>query len=207
MESKYLEWARKLQALVQTGIHFNNNPFDQERYREIQQIADEMMAEHYSMTPGEVHEFHRQETGYATPKVVVRGVVFKEDAILMVREKMDGRWTLPGGFADVNEPPSLAVEREIFEESGYLAKCIKLLGIYDQRLNPHIPPFPFHVYKLFFLCEFKGGEAKPSIETLEINFFKETEIPEDLSRTRASRDEILRCFEQYRHPDWPTQFD
>jgi ADP-ribose pyrophosphatase YjhB (NUDIX family) len=139
--------------------------------------------------------------------VDVRGVVFKASKILLVREILDNhRWTLPGGWADVNETPGESVEREVFEESGFHTKAVKLLAVYDRTKQGHPNPFPYHVYKLFFLCEIIGGNAAISQETSEIDFFSEDHIPE-LSTSRVTRNQIERFFEHYRNPDWPTDFD
>jgi ADP-ribose pyrophosphatase YjhB (NUDIX family) len=145
------------------------------------------------------------QVGHATPKVDVRAVVFRDDAILLVRERAEGRWTLPGGWADINESPSEAVVREAYEESGYRIRAVKLLALYDRNKHAH-PPYPFHAYKLFFQCELVGGAPVQSVETDSIGFFREDELPE-LSLMRVTPAQIARCFEHYRHPDWPTDFD
>jgi ADP-ribose pyrophosphatase YjhB (NUDIX family) len=146
------------------------------------------------------------QSGYATPKVDVRGVVFREGKILMVREAQDGLWTLPGGWADPNEPPSESVTREIFEEAGFMTRAVKLLAVFDREKHAHSPPYAFHIYKLFIRCEIESGEARPSIETLEAGFFPEDGIPE-LSVARVTAGQIARCFEHLRHPEWPADFD
>jgi ADP-ribose pyrophosphatase YjhB (NUDIX family) len=147
-----------------------------------------------------------QEAGYATPKVDVRGVVFQADQILLVKEKADGRWTLPGGWADVNESPKEAVVREIREESGYETLPTKLLAVYDRSKHGHEPPFPFHVYKLFILCELIGGQSATSSETSDVGFFAEEALPE-LSHSRVTVSQIKRFFEYYREGDLPTDLD
>ena len=207
MEPIWITWAKALQAIAQTGLHFGESEYDAERYRQIQTIAAEMFAHHTNIDSSRILDLFSQESGYATPKVDVRGVVFQNSQILMVREVLDRhRWTLPGGWADVNEPPATAVTREIFEESGYQTKAVKLLAVYDRTQQGHTPPLPFHVYKMFFLCELMGGEASPSYETSEVAFFPEDQIPE-LSRSRVLPHQIQRFFEYYRNPDLPTDFD
>jgi len=145
------------------------------------------------------------ESGYATPKVDVRGVVFRDDAILLVQERRDGQWTLPGGWADVNDSPAEATEREIWEESGYRARAVKLLACWDRNKHGH-PPYGYHIYKLFFQCELLGGEPTESTETADVGWFREDEIP-PLSLPRVTPAQIARFFEHYRHPEWPTDFD
>jgi ADP-ribose pyrophosphatase YjhB (NUDIX family) len=207
MNFQWLEWAQKLQAIAQTGLTYRNHPFDSDRYDQILQIAAEIMATGAKEDPTHVLNLFRQESGHATPKVEVRGAVFQDHKLLLVQERDDGLWTLPGGWVDVGESPSRAVEREIFEESGYETEAIKLLAVYDRSHPRHgFPPAPHQVYKLFFQCNLIGGTATGSIETNAVEFFAETEIPE-LSPTRVRRSHIDRLFEYHRNPDLPTEFD
>src|SRR5208282_547793 len=145
------------------------------------------------------------DSGYATPKVDVRAAVFRDSKLLLVKEREDGCWTLPGGWADVGDSPSSATVREVKEESGYDVKVRKLLALLDRNLHGH-PPIPHHAYKLFFLCEILGGEAMTGDETEDVAFFGEGEIP-PLSLTRVTPAQVFQLFEHLRHPEWPTQFD
>ncbi|MBD2463137.1 NUDIX hydrolase [Oscillatoria sp. FACHB-1407] len=207
MDTQWLKWAQKLQAIAQCGLTYSQNPFDIDRFQQVQQIAAEIMATHSNVEPNLVLDLFKRETGYATPKVDVRGAVFQNDKILLVKEKFDGLWTLPGGYVDVGEPPSLAVEREVYEESGYQTRAVKLLALYDRDHPRHNhPPFEHHIYKLFFLCELLGGSPIDNVETEEATFFAEDEIP-DLSLSRVMPAQISRLFAHYRHPDWQTDFD
>jgi ADP-ribose pyrophosphatase YjhB (NUDIX family) len=203
---RWLEWTTRLQAIAQTGLTFARDPYDIERYEAIREIAAEMLAAGSGLELSVIRNLVSADSGYATPKVDVRGAVFRGDRLLLVREKADGCWTLPGGWADVCESPAGNTEREVFEESGFRVRATKLLGIFDRARHPHEPPFPFHVYKLFFLCEVIGGAEKPSSETDAVGFFGENEIPE-LSPTRITRGQIRRVFEHHRHPDLPADFD
>ena len=211
MNPKWLSWAQQLQAIAQTGLTFTQNPFEVERYELVREIAAEMMAAQSELNATPILDLFADQAGYATPKVDVRGVVFDRatqdgDAwILLVKERRDGRWTLPGGWADVNDSPAEATEREVWEESGYRAKATKLLACYDRNKHGH-PPHAFHIYKLFFLCELEGGTPTTSIETADVGFFSEDEIP-PLSLPRVTPAQITRFFEHYGHPDWATDFD
>lgn len=205
MEPKWLEWVKKLQAIAQNGVTYTENPFDVERYRSLRAIAAEIMATYSNVEPSYVVDLFAREGGYATPKVDVRGAVFRGDTLLLVREREDGCWTLPGGWADVGESPSEVVVREIYEESGYHTRATKLLAVYDRSKHGH-PPLVHHVYKLFFQCELVSGSPSASIETDEVAFFRENEIPE-LSLGRVVPAQLTRIFQHYRHPDWPTDFD
>jgi ADP-ribose pyrophosphatase YjhB (NUDIX family) len=206
MEPIWIDWAKRLQALAQTGLTYADSPYDVERYEEVRHIAAEIAANRSDTTLPQVLDLFSSDTGYATPKVDVRGVIFHNNALLLVRERSDGRWTLPGGWADVGEAPSECVVREVFEESGFQVHVRKLLAVYDRSKHPHEPPFPFHVYKLFFACEIFGGEATLSSETDEIGFFTRDVIP-PLSLTRVTPEQINRMFEHHRHPEWSTDFD
>lgn len=205
----WIEWSRKLQAISQTGLHFTESQYDRERYEQIGNIAAEILAEHTNLSIEKLLELNAAEFGYATPKVDVRGVVFRDDKILLVREIADaGRWTLPGGWADVNETPTQAIVREVREESGFETKVIKLLAVYDRERQKHTPSYPYSVYKLFFHCQIVGGQPQVNHEVSEIAFFRETEIPfEELSASRVTKSQLLKFFEFYRTPQLPTDFD
>jgi len=208
MEPKWLVWARQLQAIAQTGLTYAEDKFDRERYEAIRALAARIMAEHGDADLAAVEGLFADQYGYATPKIGVRGAVFRDDgAILMVREANDGRWSLPGGWADVNQSPREAVEREVFEESGFEVAARKLAAVYDRSKHPHYPPRPFHVYKVFFICDIVGGAARPSIETTEIRFFAEHEVPEELSVSRVVPFQVSRMFAHFRSPELPTEFD
>ena len=202
----WLTWAQRIQALAQSGLYYTSDVYDAERFRELSSIACEIMEANTLSQPGEVRMVFASQSGYATPKLDIRGVVFKEDKILLVRELQDqGKWTLPGGWVDINEPPSQAVEREVREEAGKIVKAVKLLALYDSNQHGH-PPLPFHSYKLFFLCEMLGETIPAPYETAEPSFFAQQEIPE-LSTTRVTHEEIQRLFEHLRDPSLPADFD
>jgi ADP-ribose pyrophosphatase YjhB (NUDIX family) len=204
-EPQWLRWARELQAIAQTGLTFSQDNYDLDRYRRLRAIAVEMLAVGSNTPIERVLGLFEQDVGYPTPKVDVRAAVFRDERILMVREISDGRWTLPGGWADVNQSAKECVEREVQEESGFEARAVRLAAVYDRRLhNPS--SHPYSIYKLFFICELTGGEASPSIETSAVEFFARDRIPE-LSVGRVSATQIERMYEHWKHPDLPTEFD
>ena len=205
-EPAWLLWARELQALAQSGLTFSTNGYDIERYHRLRAIAAEMLS-HGSGTPApRISALFEQDVGYPTPKVDVRAAAFRDDRILMVREISDGRWTLPGGWADVNQSARECVEREVLEESGFSARATKLAGVFDYRRQGHAVAHPYSIYKLFFLCEITGGSARASIETSEVGFFALDALPE-LSRGRANEAQIALMFAHRADPGLPAEFD
>lgn len=212
----WLDWAQRLQAIAQTGLSYEPQLFDRERYEKVQAIAAEIMAAHTGTPPAQFSDLFTAQAGHATPKVDVRGVVFRGDAILLVRENLDdGRWTVPGGWADVGDSPSESAVREVYEETGYRTRAVKVLAVYDRNRHNH-PPHVFHIYKIFFLCElinsqpendYAGQTSAAFVETGEVAFFTEDAIPEDLSAGRVTRAQIARFFEHHRNPTLPTDFD
>jgi ADP-ribose pyrophosphatase YjhB (NUDIX family) len=205
MEPAWLDWARRLNALAQTGLHFAQSPYDIERYTAIRTIAAEMIAHGSGADTSRVLELFACDAGYATPKVDVRGVVFQDGKILLVQERSDGMWTLPGGWADVGDSPADAVIREIREESSFQTRATKLLALLDRNRHRH-PPDLHHIYKVFIRCEIIGGSPTTSHEIQGVGFFAADEIPE-LSLMRSVPAQIARMFEHYRQPDLPADFD
>ncbi len=206
MEPKWLVWAKRLNAIAQNGLTFAENEFDIERYNQVREIAAQMMAANSEGDLEFIKDLFKNAEGYETPKVDVRGAVFKDNKILLVKEKIDGGWTLPGGWADPNESPGEAVEREVFEESGFNVKAKKIVAVFDRTKQGHTPPYPFHIYKIFFLCELIGGSKSNSIETDGVEFYGENNIPE-LSAGRTTVKQIHRLFEHFRNPLMQTDFD
>jgi ADP-ribose pyrophosphatase YjhB (NUDIX family) len=205
MEPAWLAWARRLNALAQTGLTFAENPYDIERYAALRTIAAEMITHGMGADAGRVLDLLASDAGYATPKVDVRGVVFRDGKILLVQERSDGLWTLPGGWADVGDSPADAVVREIREESGFETRATKLLALLDRNRHGH-PPHLNHIYKIFIRCEIISGSPTTSHEIQDVGFFAEDQIP-DLSLTRNVPSQIARMFEHYRDTDLPADFD
>jgi ADP-ribose pyrophosphatase YjhB (NUDIX family) len=203
---EWLAWARRLQAIAQSGLTYCKDKFDVQRYNEIRGIAAEMMAAGASSSDFvRIADLFAQQSGYATPKIDVRVAAFHDARILLVRELEDGCWTLPGGWADVGEPASVAAVREAREESGYEVRITKLAAVFDRNLHDH-PPYAFHAYKMFFLAQLAGGAPRDSNETADAQFFAEDHLP-PLSTTRVTPSQIAHLFEHFRHPEFPTSFD
>ena len=203
----WLSWARELQAAAQSGLAYAENPYDRERYQNLLELAARMMAEGGQTDPAMLLDLFGRQAGYATPKVDVRGAVFRGREVLLVSELIDGgRWTLPGGFADVNEAPSESVVREVAEEAGFTVKVKKLAAVYDRDRHGHTTPHPFHIYKLMFLCEEIGRCEKSELETGEPRFFDIDALPE-VSMNRTQPWQIKRLYQHLHNPDLPTDFD
>lgn len=206
MEPKWLVWAREIQATAQTGLAYTKDIYDRQRYERLRRLAADIMAESSGVGTEVVEGLFALQGGYATPKVDVRGAIFKEGKVLLVQEGGDGRWTLPGGWADVNRSPSECVIAEVREEAGLEVKPIKLAAIYDRARHAHVPPYAFHIYKMFFICEVLGGVPSPGIETEAVAYFDANELPE-LSVSRVLDHQIKRMFAHAKSPNLPTEFD
>lgn len=152
-----------------------------------------------------IKDLFANETGYATPKVDIRSVVFRDKKILMVKENTDGAWSLPGGWGDIGLTPSEVAVKEVREESGFDVKATKLLGVLDKKCHPH-PPSLYHVYKMFILCEIIGGQPKEGIETNAVEFFAEDDLP-SLSIARNTESQIKMAFKHLHNPQEPVYFD
>jgi ADP-ribose pyrophosphatase YjhB (NUDIX family) len=202
---RWLEWARQIQALSQTGYHYAENDYQRERYQRLTEIAAEIVSESAGLEYPPLMDAFRAQIGYATPRVDVRAAVFQDGKLLLVRERQDNGWTLPGGWADVGDMPSHAAEREAWEEAGFHVKARRLIGVYDA--NRVGPLELFHAFKLVFLCDLLDGEARPSSETSEVAFFGLDEIPAHLSANRTYMRHIQDAFRIYQNPDLPTVFD
>jgi ADP-ribose pyrophosphatase YjhB (NUDIX family) len=198
---------RSLHALARTGLHFCRDEYDRERYEQIERIAAALLACGSGMSAAELEREWARETGYVTPKLEVRGAVFRPEdgGVLLVREAHEGLWTLPGGWADVNDSPSGAVRREIEQEAGLRTSVRKLAALYDRNAHGHTPSI-VHSWKAFFLCDVEGGEARGSYETDAVGFIDPDALP-PMSLGRCTAAQVLRMRQHWLAPDIPTDFD
>lgn len=201
----WFDWVQRLQSLSQAGLTYSKNEFDLDRYRQIQKIAAEMLANGTALPFEKTNQLLIEEQGYATPKLDVRGVVFNKGKVLLVKELADGGWTLPGGWVDIGEPPAHSAEREVWEESGFTVHAVRLLALYDNRKHDFYPTFN-HIYKLFFLCKLIGGKPANSIETSDAQFFSRDALP-PLSNGRTTAKILMNMFDLGEQTDAPTVFD
>jgi ADP-ribose pyrophosphatase YjhB (NUDIX family) len=204
-EPLWLSIGRELRAIAQIGLAFSRDPFDRQRFERVRELAASLAAHGSGLESAAMLEVFAREAGYATPKVDVRAAAFVDGRVLLVREISDGAWTLPGGWADVNETAAECVVREVAEESGYQARALKLAAVYDYRKRNR----PHHldaIYKMFFICELTGGSARASIETSGAAFFSRDALP-PLSSGRTTAAQIERMFQHAEEPLLPTDFD
>jgi len=198
---RWLDWAREMQSLAQTGLAFSTNQYDRRSFERFQEIA----AEHSLLDPADILRVFSLQPGYATPKVDVRAAVVREGRVLLVQEKADGRWAMPGGWADVGDRPSETAERECLEESGFIVRASKLVGAFDANRGEKASVF-FHAVKLVFFCDLVGGQARPSAETLAVDFFDFTNLP-PLSRERTNERHLDEIWRHLADPLRPAAFD
>jgi ADP-ribose pyrophosphatase YjhB (NUDIX family) len=200
--------AIRLSALAQDGVAYAASDYDLDRYQQIGRLAAELLALISGRSADDLAVELGRDSGYATPKIDVRGVIFDAgERVLLMREKADGRWSLPGGWADPGDAPSAAVTREVLEETGYRSSVVKLIACWDRDLQGNPPPLPVHVYKLFFLCRRAGGVQPPAaLETLDVGWFGMDALP-PLSLGRVNHRQLERSLAHHRDPALPSEFD
>lgn len=192
MNFQWLELAKKLQSIARAGIAYSTNKYDIERYQQIEEASLEIISHFSNIKMADLRDLFSRETGYPTPKVDVRGVVFRNNTILMVKEEIDGNWSLPGGWAEVGLSPGEMAVKEIKEESGYDTRPKRILAVLDKNKHSH-PPSPYHTYKIFIECEIIGGQQQTGMETTAVDFFELSKLPE-LSVERNTKEQIEMMF-------------
>ena len=202
---QWLAWAREIEALAQSGRAFARDDYDRERYDRLLALAAEITAAHSTLSPEFFLADFREQVGYATPKIDVRGAVIRDGKVLLVQEKSDGRWCLPGGWADVGVTPAEMVVREVREESGFAFAVRKLAGVFDANRS-QTPAAFYHAYKLIFLCELLGGAPDPDHEILAVDFFAFDALP-PLSSNRTDTRHLAEVRAHLADPGRPAAFD
>ncbi|MDF2936868.1 MAG: ADP-ribose pyrophosphatase [Paenibacillaceae bacterium] len=201
MDPQWLKWAKQIQAISQSGLAYVKDIYDKERYEMLRELAVEIMEQHSDADKEQIRAAFASDTGYATPKTDIRAVVMKEGKLLLVRERTDGGWSLPGGWADVGYSPFQVAVKETREESGYEVKAERLLAVLDKQFHGH-PPSPWHCYKIFIACSLVGGEAaggQGTLETSEVGFFSPGKLP-PLSLERNTEEQVLTMVKLYGEP-------
>ncbi|MEZ4809630.1 MAG: NUDIX hydrolase [Allomuricauda sp.] len=201
-----LNLIKRIKAISDTGLVYAQDPYDRERYEELQQISLNLMGHMSNASIGVLQDFFMPIKDYPTPKVDVRGFVLNEkDEILMARESVDGKWSIPGGWADIGSTPSTIAVKEIEEETGIRTKPMRLLGVYDKQVHQH-PPEPYYIYKLIFQCSIVGGELRAGFDMLDADFFPLDELPE-LSKNRILKSQLEQLFQLAKSPEPKVYFD
>lgn len=204
-QNSWLVWAQEIQALSQTGLAFSTSHYDTQRYRRLMEIASEIIAGNTLLSKEEIMQTFLVQPGYATVKVDVRGAVIRDGKILLVQERVDEKWCMPGGWADVGDKPSEMVEREVREESGLVVRAKKLVGIFDANRSGRPLDF-FHAYKIIFLCDFERGTLQASEETIAADFFAFDDLP-DLSENRTNINHLKEVLAHLNDETRPAHYD
>ena len=202
---KWLEWAREIQQLCQTGLAFSESEYDSQRYKRLTEVAAEITASHSDIHRHELTENFLAHPGYATPKVDIRAAIIENNKILLVQEIMDNKWAMPGGWADVGESPATAIIRETKEECGLDVLPVKVVGVYDANRSGR-PLELFHAYKIVFLCEKVGGNTRTSTETIDVDYFTFEDLPQ-LSTARTNKQHLKDVFAHLSNPSLLTIFE
>ncbi len=177
MENNILKIAKQIQAISQTGIRFTKDHFDKQRFEELRELSVQLVAQVTDAEIDKIKGLFTCETGFQTPKVDVRAVVIEKGEILLTKENSDNKWSLPGGYADVNYSPNAIAEKEVYEETGLRVKANRTLAIIDTNKH-NFPPLEYHFYKIVILCDKIDGELRGSDETQESRFFSFENLPE-----------------------------
>jgi ADP-ribose pyrophosphatase YjhB (NUDIX family) len=200
----WLTWAREIFSLSQSGLTYSGNEYDLQRYRRLQEITAEIIEAHSRIDKRSALESFSMQAGYITPKIDVRGAVIRAGKILLIQERADGKWAMPGGWADLGDAPASVAEREVWEESGFRVKAEKVVAVIDAN---RVEPLEFyHAYKIIFLCRLLEGEPRTSYETLAVDFFALNDLP-PLSSYRTSESMLKEVFAHVKDPNRPTAFD
>lgn len=204
LQPQWLEWAKELQFLAQTGLTYSKDVFDIERFERIREISAEIISAQSELPLEKVKDLFCNETGFQTPKLDTRAAIFKEDKILLVKER-NGTWSLPGGWVDVNQTVKSNTEKEVEEEAGLKVEATRIIAVQDRNMH-NVPPYAYNVCKVFVLCEILSGHFQPNIETTESNYFRLEELPL-LAEEKNNEEQIKMCFTAYHDKNWQVLFE
>lgn len=204
LQPQWLEWAKELQFLAQTGLTYSKDVFDIERFERIREISAEIISAQSELSLEKVKDLFCNETGFQTPKLDTRAAIFKEDKILLVKER-NGTWSLPGGWVDVNQTVKSNTEKEVEEEAGLKVEATRIIAVQDRNMH-NVPPYAYKVCKIFVLCEILSGYFQPNIETTESDYFRLEELPL-LAEEKNNEEQIKMCFSAYHDKNWQVLFE
>lgn len=203
-KTKWLDWAIELQSLAQAGLTYSKDSYDIERFERIRDISAEMVAYKSDIQIDKVKSLFCNETGYQTPKLDTRAAVFRDGKILLVREN-NGKWSLPGGWVDVNVSVGENAVKEVKEESGLDVKAERIIAVQD-RAKHNLPVYAYGICKVFVLCSLIGGHFEKNLETTGFDYFSLDKLP-SLAEEKNNTDQIKMCFDAYKSDNWQVQFD
>lgn len=201
---KWLDWAVELQSIAQGALYYCKDKYDIERFERIREISAEMLSLQTDVPLEKVKELFCNENGYQTPKLDSRAAIFKDDKILLVQES-DGRWSLPGGWVDVDQSVKENTVKEVKEEAGLDVEADLVIAVQDREKHNR-PLYAYRVCKIFLLCTVTGGEFRENIETIDSAYYDMEHLPA-LAEEKNTKEQIQMCFEAYHTPDWKTYFD
>jgi ADP-ribose pyrophosphatase YjhB (NUDIX family) len=201
----WLTVAKRINSIANSGLAFTKDKYDKERYNELLQLSLTIINNITEIDTNKLNFIFNREIGYQTPKLGVRAIVFRDNKLLLVREKMDNKWCVPGGYADTGLTPSEIVIREVKDESGFDVKPLRILGLIDYNKHQE-KPFPFDLYNLFMECEIVGGAPNAGLETSEVGFFDIKNLPE-LSIRRVTKEQIIKMYELHLDKELKPIFD
>ena len=204
LQPQWLEWAKELQFLAQTGLTYSKDVFDIERFERIREVSAEIISAQSELSLEKVKDLFCNETGFQTPKLDTRAAIFKEDKILLVKER-NGTWSLPGGWVDVNQTVKSNTEKEVEEEAGLKVEATRIIAVQDRNMH-NVPPYAYNVCKVFVLCEILSGHFQPNIETTESDYFRLEELPL-LAEEKNNEEQIKMCFSAYHDKNWQVLFE
>ena len=200
----WLDWAKELQSIAQNGLAYTKDVFDKERYTRLRDISADIISRYSSIPTEKVTNLFCNESGFQTPKIDTRAVIFKDDKILLVKEN-DGRWSLPGEWCDFDQTIKTNTEKEVLEEAGLKVRATKIIAIQDRNKH-NTPVYAYNICKFFVLCEIIGGKFKKNIETTDSAYFSKDELP-ILSEDKNTKEQIEMCFIAKNNINWITQFE
>ncbi|WP_031426085.1 NUDIX hydrolase [Flavimarina sp. Hel_I_48] len=173
-----LNMIKQVKSLAEAGLVYNDNNYDTERYEELRRISLEMMSVISQKEVEVLESFFLPVNDYPTPKVDVRALILNgKREILMVKEQVDGKWTIPGGWSEIGLTASESIIKEVKEETGFIVKPTRLLAVFDKKCHPH-PPEAYYLYKIIFYCEIEDGEVAPNFDIQEVGWYALNELPE-----------------------------
>ena len=205
MKDKLIEMAIELQSLAQAGLTYSKDKYDIERFERIREISAEILEEKSELSLDKVKDLFCNETGYQTPKLDTRAAIFKDDKILLVRERGSNKWSMPGGWVDVNQSIRSNTVKEVKEEAGLDVEAERVIALQDRNKH-NIPPYAYGICKAFVLCRVLDGEFQVNLETDKSEYFDLDNLPE-LAIEKNTKNQIEMCFQAYKDKNWNVIFD